>query len=79
VTITDRGKERLNRTVNVAASCSEHALRTCPGIPSDPAALSVDLILKTLLTFASESGTTQSSGLAGALMHGSLLFLSMHA
>ena len=41
VGITDWDKKRLKITVNMPASCSAHALRTHPGIPSGPASLQV--------------------------------------
>ena len=56
----------------------EHRDHGGPGNP--PLGLvNVDLFLKVLLTSATESVITQSSGTAGAVMHGSVLLASKRA
>jgi hypothetical protein len=64
--------ERLKMSMKLLASWSVHVLRTGPGIPS--AALQVLTYLKLLLTSATESEITQSSGTKEAFMQDSVLF-----
>lgn len=72
VGITDWDKERLNISVNTAASWLVHALRTRPGMP---AALRTLTHLKTLLISATVIGSTLSSQVAGAFVGAATCYL----
>ena len=74
--ITDSIRDMLKMSVKTPASWSAHAWITRHGNPSGPAALCMLTCLKVLLTSATESVITQSSGTAGALMHVSVLLAS---